>query len=871
MKTLLISLLFPGLLMISRRMEAQQVKVFSKYNYYTTEKEVLILGDPVNRSFPGHYKLSVYKSDELLGTADSLVDNLLHIRLLLIGFPPGRTTLQYTVSCNDNIVQRDTIDIVRLRPKANEVKIDLQTGGLIADGLPFFPFGFYCSGNVIRLAEQEVTHGFTLIAPYQSNLAETHPERKAYMDRCAQVGMRVQYSVNSLIGSGHNGARGLDLSEAEKLEILKKEIIAFRDHPALLSWYMNDEPDGQGRPPALLEKAYQLIHELDPYHPVSIVFMLPGKFHLYRHTMDIAMTDPYPVPGPVNMVQEFVQQLNHDFLHEKSVWLVPQAFGGQEMWSREPTAKEIRLMTYIGLVNGVKGIQYYTHAPGNLNPQSVSAWSACSDIAVEVSQMAGFLLSAEAAPPVSTVDSQVLVRSFLYKGDLLVMAVNKDNTPKSIRIALDDTHHQWTSSSKALLWLENREIDFRQGQLEDMIDAQGTRVYLIKGQAVPASPGIYPGNLTYNPGFEKIFSPGLPAGSNTKTSFPKRGDPAASFFADPRQSVEGMFSLRMITPADSSGSRIRLLPIVIKAGNSYSISVWAKAKPQEKMPYFRIQAEALRQEKVFQLTTEWQPYSFIVRTDTSYSAAIVSLDVLTKGTAWFDLVQVNPDPVISYTINKDKTALVTLTTTSPGVTIKYSIDDAKETGYTKPFVINKASTVQARLFAGTEPAAQAGLFIPVNKALGKSVVLENSYAPQYAGSGPASLTDGLMGSTAFKDNKWLGFLGRDVVATIDMQEPMVIRSVAVNFLCDPNSGIFLPPKLSLYTSDNGKDFVRVDTYAHTVVQRMGEPFLQTLRLDGKKVKARYIRVVADAFGEIPEGYLFKGTLSWIFTDEIMVE
>lgn len=69
---------------------------------------------------------------------------------------------------------------------------------------------------------------------------------------------------------------------------------------------------------------------------------------------------------------------------------MPQAFGGQEMWAREPTAKEIRLMTYMGLINGVKGIQYYTHAAGNLNPQSVSAWSVCSDIAVEVNQMASF-------------------------------------------------------------------------------------------------------------------------------------------------------------------------------------------------------------------------------------------------------------------------------------------------------------------------------------------------------------------------------------------------------------------------------------------------------------------------------------------------
>lgn len=866
MKTWLVKLLLCVALLIAARVQAQSLKVFSKYNYYTTESEVVILGDPGISS--GTYKLSVYKSDELLGETDSLADHLLRIRLPLIAFAPGRTTLQYTVSGNGRIVQRDTLDIIRLRPQANEVKIDLQTGGLIADGLPFFPFGFYCGGNVLGLAN-EVTHGFTHMAPYQSNLPETFAERKAYMDRCAQVGLRVAYSVNSLIGSGHNGARGLPLTEEEKWEILTNEIIAFRDHPALLAWYINDEPDGQGRPPALLEKAYQLVHELDPYHPVSIVFMLPSKFSLYRHTMDIAMTDPYPIPGPFSMVEEYVEQLNKDYTHEKSVWLVPQAFGGQEMWAREPTPKEIRVMTYIGLVNGVKGIQYYTHAPANLNPQSVAAWSACSDMAVEVQQMAAFLLSDETPPPVSSSDSQTLVRSFVHNGDLLILAVNKENKPKSVRIGLNHADSGWTGSS-ASLWFENRELSFSNGAVEDMIDALGTRVYLVKGKQ-EASPLIHPGNLTANPGFEIIASPGLAIGSNTKTSFPKKGDPAASFFIDPRQHKEGRFSLRLITPVDSGGSRIRLLPVVLKAGNSYRVSVWAKAKQQERMPVLRLGVEGPRQERTFTLTDDWQQYSFLLRSDSSWSAAIVSFDLVTAGTAWVDGVQVNADPVISYTIGKDKKAIVSVTSTLPGAALRYGIDGAKEKAYTQPFSIDKVATIRAGLYSDGKPIAQAGLFIPVSKALGSPVTLENAYAPQYAGSGPASLTDGLMGSTAFKDNKWLGFLGRDVVATIDLQEAVTVRSVAVNFLCDPNSGIFLPPKLSFYTSDNGTDFVLADSFVNTTEQRMGEPFLKTLRLDGKKVKARYIRVVADAFGEIPDGYLFKGTQSWIFTDEIMVE
>ena len=56
-----------------------------------------------------------------------------------------------------------------------------------------------------------------------------------------------------------------------KWELLRKEVEAFRYHPALLSWYTADEP-GFGVDPAHLEKIYQFIRKLDPYHPVTVVF-----------------------------------------------------------------------------------------------------------------------------------------------------------------------------------------------------------------------------------------------------------------------------------------------------------------------------------------------------------------------------------------------------------------------------------------------------------------------------------------------------------------------------------------------------------------------------------------------------------------------
>lgn len=852
---------------------AQQLKVFSRHSYYSAENEVTIIAK-LDSQRGGDYSFSVYDGGKLMAGSADLASDKLSVKIPADSFGFGRKILQYAVFRDGQSIGEGELEITRLPAKANEVKIDRLTGGLIADGLPFFPVGFYCR-PVLDLPEQEVTNGFNLIGPYQSNLPEGLAERKEYMDRCARVGMKVQYSVNSLVGSGHNGAKGLDMTEDEKLEILKSEVIAFRDHPALLSWYINDEPDGQGRPPSLIERAYQAVKELDPYHPVSVVLMLPSKFYLFRNSMDIAMTDPYPIPGPVAMVEEYLSQMNRDFPFEKSIWLVPQAFGGQEMWTREPTANEIRLMTYLGLINGVKGIQYYTHAPGNGNPQSVSAWSACSDMAAEINQMATFLLSEENPAPVITSVEGIVLKSFSYKGDLLVIAANKENIPKSFQVSLEKSRPGASHSSKAILWFENREIAMHDGMIEDIIDALGTRVYLVKGDRPVNVMPVNKGNLTINPGFETIVSPGLPIGSNTRKSFPGKYEKGASFFADPRQAVEGMFSLRLVTPVDSASQKIRLLPVVLKEKTSYAISFWAKAKAQERRPVFRIGLDRPATERTFTLSEDWQNYSFFVHPDSTYSSAILSFDLISAGTAWVDMVQINPEPAIGYIFNDGKTATVTISTDLPGARLIFKTVNGDLAGktrdYATAFRIDRACMVHAELVDGEDTLARSGLFIPLSKALRKKAWVHNKYAPQYASSGDEAVTDGLMGSTAFKDGRWLGFLDTAVIVTIDLEKAENVKEVNVNFLADPNSGIFLPPEILLYISADGNDYKLADRWVNRNGTPRKDPWLQNVTLRGKNIKGRYVKVMAKPFGEIPGGYLFKGTKSWIFLDEIRVD
>ncbi|MDA0335454.1 MAG: hypothetical protein O2782_09840, partial [bacterium] len=276
--------------------------------------------------------------------------------------PEGDTEIVVQLRGAGQDLGRRSTAVTRRPVKANAVQIDRLGGGLIVDGLPFFPFGFYCYSPVQpTLAEEEVVRGFNLMSPYQANDPATIMARRQYMDRAAELGVKVHYQLLQVAGGG-GVSLGVaqDTSAVRRQDWLRDEIEAVRDHPALLAWYISDEPTGHGATPEQLQTAADLVRELDPYHPVTIVFVNPGAAARFAAAMDLAMTDPYPIPnGPPGNIAAAVRTVRDAVAPKIPLWLVPQAFGGNEWWRREPTATELRLMTWLGIVEGATGVQYF--------------------------------------------------------------------------------------------------------------------------------------------------------------------------------------------------------------------------------------------------------------------------------------------------------------------------------------------------------------------------------------------------------------------------------------------------------------------------------------------------------------------------------
>jgi hypothetical protein len=662
----LLSCIRPFAATFGQSVDSSSFTLNPRLSFYSNEKKVeILLHTPPTMAYK-QLNIKLFNSGRIIYELKKKVDKEtivlpvelssintsanIEARIEVIRIDSAASDLKYFSQCNLRVLPH----------KSNEVKTDRLTGGLIVNGKQFFPFGFYCYSPVYpTLPEEEAVRGFNMISPYQKILPETLPERKAYMDRCAQLGMKVHYNLLSVCGGGGVGSRLEGLSDSQKRDLLIKEITTFMDHPALLAWYISDEPDGNKVSPGILEEIYKTVKQTDPWHPVSIVFMAPFlSSKKFAAAADIIMADPYPVPDmPVSIVGEVTGSLKKEFRAEKPVWIVPQAFGGGEHWGREPSIQEIRSMTYQSIINGATGIQYFIRQGLNSFPKSVSTWSECGRMATEIAELTPWLLSDEETNPVISFSKNIDVTAKIHNGQLAVLAVNKVNEPQIAEIKLSGI-----ATGKASVIFENRKVNINNGVITDLLPAFGSQVYMIDLKKVNNEFLPWPGNLIADAGFEDITSTGIPAACYASAG----RDRGATYFVDSREHLEGSHSLRLITPRDSNSVAIRFFPVTLTTGSSYILSIWAKADPEQRLQVTNLsgKSSAVKNKEWSRQSVEisvgdfckasfvpqggWKQYiKFItIPADTLQRIKTnVILRMPGQGVAWFDLLQLIEDPL----------------------------------------------------------------------------------------------------------------------------------------------------------------------------------------------------------------------------------
>jgi len=265
-------------------------------------------------------------------------------------------------------------------------------GRLILNGKQFFPLGLFvvhCANGQYEKQLQEIADSpFNTVMNYAINECGSKaslPQIRAYLDKLESHDLKLIFSLKDYFGD-----------DREDLEAIKTRVEAFKDHPAIISWYLNDELPPKHIPE--LQKRYELIKRLDPRRPIWSVHWNSNWLLAEAHTTDVVGADPYPIGNhAITLVSLMADRAN---LSGKPLWLVPQIFNWKDYpWDRRsktgrpPTYEEMRAMTYLATNHGAKGLIYYSYFNIRDDEDFETRWPQIQQIASEVNQLKPVFLS----------------------------------------------------------------------------------------------------------------------------------------------------------------------------------------------------------------------------------------------------------------------------------------------------------------------------------------------------------------------------------------------------------------------------------------------------------------------------------------------
>lgn len=291
-------------------------------------------------------------------------------------------------------------------------------GRHIRDGEPHFPLGMYTSLDNPRSITDLAGTPFNTLLSYV-------PLTASDMDDAADHDIQIIYPLNTYFADSPSVHRPADVKViADEVPAITATVEEFRDHPALLGWYLGDELriEQYG---AQLAAHHEAVIAADPDH---VTFSVDNKEPVpgadYMRTADIFGMDSYPVyevgssredlPEPQRLARATVREIPH-----RAMWHVPQSFSwGARVTTgvgRFPTAHEFRNLCWQMIIEGATGLIWYNlydmrrddeligDGVANRTPFTESMGIATA-AAQEVSDLIPVLLAVEPGPDVTTAD-----------------------------------------------------------------------------------------------------------------------------------------------------------------------------------------------------------------------------------------------------------------------------------------------------------------------------------------------------------------------------------------------------------------------------------------------------------------------------------
>lgn len=279
---------------------------------------------------------------------------------------PGDHTVELHLVHEDGAEAIGRASFTKLRPPQQITHVAFDEDRVLrVDGQPFLPIGLYrITPNL--WGEWLADTGFNTVHEMGAGAGRFErnddgsitwttslDEIEATLDRAHELGLKVLFELGVYV------KEVFEVEPGEEDGARLREVVSrFRRHPAILAYYLIDEPYAQHYERA--QRAKEMVEAIDPHHPTLSPSL--GRSFYYKPTAELVdglLISSYPLPyRPIGEVGRDLDIARSVVGRSKPILFVPQAVGLRGSNSL-PSAGELANMTYQAMTRRVSGLVYF--------------------------------------------------------------------------------------------------------------------------------------------------------------------------------------------------------------------------------------------------------------------------------------------------------------------------------------------------------------------------------------------------------------------------------------------------------------------------------------------------------------------------------
>lgn len=257
----------------------------------------------------------------------------------------------------------------------------------------FYPVGIYGAHD---------TNAFHAVrnAGFNTVISTATPQK---LDQAESLGLKLLSPIGS------------DISKDLNIPKIRQLIQSSDSHPALLGYYLVDEPDLHRISPERVDRVHRFFKSYPAKKPTALIVFNGFNAKDYSAITDIFMIDRYPIPWlPMADFDLHIRLASNAIGPNTPLYTVLQAFDWEEHRQllpketefRPPTEEEMRCMVYLSLSYGADGIFFYSYrSRGWFIEEHPEVWTGLQSITYEMIQRKPLFL---AEPIYFPMDTEIL-------------------------------------------------------------------------------------------------------------------------------------------------------------------------------------------------------------------------------------------------------------------------------------------------------------------------------------------------------------------------------------------------------------------------------------------------------------------------------